>query len=508
MAIFHLSTKTVSRSAGQSSVAKAAYRAGEKLYDERQGRTWDYTHRQGVEYKEIVLPDGTTGRENDRGKLWNDIEAHHKRKDAIVAREIEIALPAELTPEHRRELALEFVREIVEKYGVGADVAIHQPDRKGDQRNHHAHILLTGCHVSLDGTLGKKANELDPIHCQRAGIPNVTAWGRERWGELANTALEKAGREERIDHRTLKAQGIEREPGIHLGPSAIGYERRTGEKSQRREDYEDEINARLAAAAEAGREERAKAQRRGPRLELDGSERWRDELARFEREAARERAVEEKLAAKAREEEEEEERRKQEARNRFFIPVQKEEEKRRHYIETGPWDVDLVRAAGAEFDYRTGKWYVPADVVATCLTYPTAIVEAWQEEIERQKREIQAEHEKKTGRVQALEKTRYEALRERYAEYEAKGESSESMQRLKGKILETREKILSMELKPDEAKAEAEKRAKRAAPSVWLAVKIVGEEQRKKAREEAEKKRKEVEARKRTSPKPKGRGFW
>ena len=499
-----------------------------------------------MEYKEIVLPDGTTGRENDRGKLWNDIEAHHKRKDAIVAREIEIALPAELTPEHRRELALEFVREIVEKYGVGADVAIHAPDKNGDQRNHHAHILLTGCHVSLDGTLGKKANELDPIHCQRAGIPNVTAWGRERWGELANTALEKAGREERIDHRTLKAQGIEREPGIHFGPGAIGYERRTGEKSRRRENYEDEINARLQVASRIGELERhlaeeslnrsieqaAKAgqegrtQRRGPRLELDEGDKWRGEKARFEAERAREKAWEQKLEAKEREEEEEEERRKQEQRNRLFVPAEKEEKEERSYLDVPPGMEDLARQAGAQYDNSRGQWYLP--IVSPLLSLDAeGLKQAWRKEVEKEGREIWAEAR---GKITQLEGWREKAIAEHEAEKPAEPEGfwgrrrkeeayikglerwEEKLAILRGEgkrktgidreIEKWREKIETETLRK-----EAIARAKKANPALALMRELSEKQQREREKEI----KNQMEGPKKpppSRPKGKGRGFW
>lgn len=502
MAIFHFSTKSISRGKGQSIVASAAYRSGEKIYDERQGRNWDYTHRAGVEHTEIVLPEGAPEWAKSRGELWNQAEKAEKRKDACVGREFEIALPAELNAEERKKIAVDFAREIAERHKCAVDISIHLPDKKGDQRNHHAHVLLSTRRLEADG-FGAKTRELD---AKESRGELVVHW-RERFADLTNTALERNGQSERVDHRSLKAQGIDREPGIHLGPGAIGYERRTGEKSQRREDYEAEINARLAEAARVGREERERKQRQGPRLELDGSERWKDELARYEREATREKAVEEKLAAKEREEEEAEERRKQEVRNRFVYAEVEAEETPRHYIDVGPWDVDLVREAGAEYDYRAGKWYVPENMVDACLSRPGAIVDRWREEIERQKRVVEEEHKKEYGRPLELEKTRYNALAERYAEYEAKGESS-GLDRLKGRLIETKTRIKAMELKPNELEAEAERRAKKAEPSAWLAVKIVEDEQKKKAKEEAEK-RKQAEEQKRTLPsKPKGRGFW
>ncbi|KAA8419801.1 conjugal transfer protein TraA, partial [Acetobacter sp. DmW_125130] len=142
MAIYHLSVKSISRSAGRSVVAAAAYRAGQELTDERQGLTHDYTRKQGVEDAFIVAPDGADWAQ-DRNALWNAAEAAEKRKDAKTGREYELALPAELDADARKELARDFAAELVERYGVVADVAIHEPGRQGDNRNHHVHILTT-----------------------------------------------------------------------------------------------------------------------------------------------------------------------------------------------------------------------------------------------------------------------------------------------------------------------------------------------------------------------------
>lgn len=223
MAVYHFSAKTVSRSAGRSSTAAAAYRAAERIVDERTGEIHDYTRKGGVVASEVILPGGGT---MERAALWNKVEAHHKRGDATVAREFVVALPAELDPTQRQDLARSYARELADRYRVAVDVNVHAPGKEGDQRNHHAHILLSACYANTAGTLGKKAVELDPIHCQRHGLANVVEVERERWEHLANQALEKAGQEARIDHRSLEAQGItDRMPGVHLGPTATAIER-------------------------------------------------------------------------------------------------------------------------------------------------------------------------------------------------------------------------------------------------------------------------------------------
>ena len=257
MASYHCSMKAVSRSGGRSAVAAAAYRAGAEITDERTGLTHDYTRKGGVVHAEVLLPEGGSA---DRAELWNAVEAKHKRGDAVVAREIEIALPAELTDAQRKELAVSYGREVADRYGVAVDVAIHRPSRDGDERNHHAHLLVSACHVDHDMKMGAKAVELDPIHCARNGLENAADQERARWATRCNEALERAGHEVRVDHRSLAAQREEaqavaldvkkpeaeravaedramelaREPQVKMGQAATAMERR-GEKSDRGE---------------------------------------------------------------------------------------------------------------------------------------------------------------------------------------------------------------------------------------------------------------------------------
>ena len=249
MAIYHLSAQIVSRKAGRSSTAAAAYRSAERIVDERTGEIHDYTRKSGVVDSLVVLPHGGT---MNRADLWNKVEAHHKRGDATVAREFVVALPAELDPDQRQELARSYARELADRYGVGVDLNIHAPGADGDQRNHHAHILLTACYCGPSGVLGKKAVELDPIHCQRHGLDNVVEVERQRWEQHANRALEKAGQEARIDHRSLEAQGItDRLPGVHLGPTATAIERsgRDSDIARRAREQADEFMADMQAQA-------------------------------------------------------------------------------------------------------------------------------------------------------------------------------------------------------------------------------------------------------------------
>ena len=219
MASYHLSVKTISRSHGRSATAAAAYRAGARIADERTGVLHDYQRRRGVEAAVLVLPDTAPDWASDRARLWNAAERAETRKNSTVAREFEIALPAELDAEQRQRLAVDFARELVAQHGCAADVAIHRPGRAGDHRNHHAHLLLTTRRLTAAG-FTEKTRELDDLKTGEIG-----RW-RERFAEVQNARLREAGVEARVDHRSLEAQAIDREATIHLGPTATALERR------------------------------------------------------------------------------------------------------------------------------------------------------------------------------------------------------------------------------------------------------------------------------------------
>ena len=256
MAIYHLSAKAVSRSAGRSATAAAAYRAAECIEDERTGQQHDYTRKRGVECTEIVVPDGQPC--PDRPTLWNLAEMAERRKDACVAREIEIALPSEITAERRHALAVGFARTLATERGCAVDVCIHAPSKDGDERNHHAHLLMSTRTVRrLESgaiVLGAKCEQERAGRDRKADLAAI----RERWAVMCNAALQYAGQEARVDHRSLEAQGIDREPTRHMGPTAIALERR-GEKSRKRQDWEAEAAERLSAAREVGEQERGAA---------------------------------------------------------------------------------------------------------------------------------------------------------------------------------------------------------------------------------------------------------
>ena len=261
MAIYHLSVKLVTRGAGRSSTAASAYRAATRVRDERTGLVFDYSRKRGVEHTEIVLP--SAQREaarwaNDRERLWNAAELAEKRKDARVAREYEVALPHELNAAQRRDLVRAFAQDLAERHGGAIDVAIHRPHREGDTRNHHAHLLATTRVVTDAGLGGKTSIEWKDADRTKRGLEpgrmEVTAI-RGRWAAIVNEHLEEHGHAARIDHRSLDAQGVDREPTYHKGPAVTAIERR-GEETRVVERMREDIGERLALAAERGRLER------------------------------------------------------------------------------------------------------------------------------------------------------------------------------------------------------------------------------------------------------------
>lgn len=226
MAIYSASVKTVSRGGGRSATAAAAYRNGEEITDERTGEVHDYRRRTGVEHVASFAPEGMAPQPS--AELWNRAEAAEVRKNARVAREVLVALPAELTPEQRRELAQGIAQALADRYGTAGTLAVHTPDREGDQRNHHAHILMTTRRLEPTGELGEKTRELDDV---KRG-PQEVEWVRAMIEARTNHALERAGSAERVDRRSLveqraaaleagdqeRAAELDRLPTIHEGP--------------------------------------------------------------------------------------------------------------------------------------------------------------------------------------------------------------------------------------------------------------------------------------------------
>ncbi len=234
MAHYHYAAKVFSRGKGDSAPLKAAYRAGECIECERTGQIADYRGRKDVHATEILVPPRAPDWAQDRARLWNEVERYERRKDAQVARELELALPCELTHEQKQSLVRTFVQDIFVSKGMIADVAYHDFEKK----NPHAHVMLTLREVDESG-FGKKNREWNSREFLKEQ--------RELWAEYSNYSLEMAGSTESIDHRSYAARGINRVPGVHLGPEAAASEKR-GIKTRLGEmnDFIEEVNEHLS----------------------------------------------------------------------------------------------------------------------------------------------------------------------------------------------------------------------------------------------------------------------
>ena len=225
MAIYHFSVKTISRGNGRSAVACAAYRSSEKLVCDFYGKEQDYTRKTGVEFTKIYAPENTNTELLKRQTLWNEVEKVERRKDALLAREFEIAFPSELNAEQRENMLNELCRNLVKKYGVIVDAAIHAPhtDSGSDERNYHAHIMFTTRSINEQGGFSaKKYRDFSRDN----GTETVSHW-RESFAELCNHHLEQNGFDERVDHRSYEDQESDLEATQHEGPQAT-YLRRRG----------------------------------------------------------------------------------------------------------------------------------------------------------------------------------------------------------------------------------------------------------------------------------------
>lgn len=242
VASYHFSVQPVKRSEGRSVVAMAAYRAGERLRDERRGVEIDFSRRRGVVHAEILAPEDAAEWLLDRELLWNGVERMETRRDAQLAREINMALPHELDADEQLALVRAFVLEHFVALGMVADIAIHGPvmEKGDDPRNFHAHVLLTMRQAGAGGLRRVKTREWNS--------EKMLAHWRAAWSECQNQALEQKGLRQRVDHRSLAAQRtkaiergdrvaaatLARGPEIHVGPKARKASRTQAPKSKAR----------------------------------------------------------------------------------------------------------------------------------------------------------------------------------------------------------------------------------------------------------------------------------
>ena len=218
IAIYHFSVKIVSRSAGASCVAKAAYIAGEKIKNERDGVTHDYRRKHEVVHKEILLSAGAPEQFRERAVLWNAAEQKETRKNSQTARSIDAALPREISREEQIDLVRKFCDQNFVAKGMCVDFAIHD---KGDG-NPHVHILLPTRRVDKNGFTIKDRSWNDRAMLEQ--------W-RESWADWCNHKLYFVS-DERIDHRSYKDQGIDKIPTVHLGAGVCAIEKK-GKKTDR-----------------------------------------------------------------------------------------------------------------------------------------------------------------------------------------------------------------------------------------------------------------------------------
>ncbi len=214
MAIYYFNASVISRSAGRSATASAAYRAAERIKDNRTGEIHDYRKKKGVDDKFILAPESAPSWVHNREKLWNEVERVEYRINSQLAREIQLAIPVELNRNQQIELVKEYSNDLFVKEGMIADVAFHELN----SHNPHAHIMLTMREIDEQGFKKKKNRDWNKRE--------LLEKQREAWSAYANHALEKAGVNERIDHRTLEEQGINRIPQIHLGSAVTAMMKR------------------------------------------------------------------------------------------------------------------------------------------------------------------------------------------------------------------------------------------------------------------------------------------
>jgi hypothetical protein len=264
MAIYMSRVKTFPREKGARVTRAAAYRAGERIRDERSGKVYSYLGRRDVFYKEVIVPSEFAGNAEiawtqDRSSLWNAVE-RTERCNAQLGREVMVVLPAELSGAQRTQLVRGYAQDLADRYRCAVDTTIHLPRPDADERNHHAHLLMTPREVTPKGlgprtSFGLSGTERSALGlCRRS---EDLLWQRERWAKVANDALAAAGLNERVDHRAPRKTDRDREPpfrlplNIHKMELVSGKPSRVGEALRRQ--YRERVEARLKGPAELAR---------------------------------------------------------------------------------------------------------------------------------------------------------------------------------------------------------------------------------------------------------------
>ena len=263
MPLYLLHVEPFSRARGANVTMAAAYRAGERIRDERRKRFYNHVDRDDVVYKDIILPskfsrDATVNWARDRSTLWNAVESTNRR-NARLGREVMVVLPPELTPAQRAQLVRRFSQELADRYQNAVDTTIHLPRPSADDRHHHAHLLLTPREITPQG-LGRRITcELSGVERHARGLgpcKQDLMFVRKRWAEVTNEALSDAGLTARVDHRGFKARGINREPVPRIPRKILYMERRMGPTqagNDIRRRYRERVEARLKGPDELAR---------------------------------------------------------------------------------------------------------------------------------------------------------------------------------------------------------------------------------------------------------------
>lgn len=238
MALYHFSATQIKRSAGQSAIASAAYRAGEKLFSTYYNELSDYTNKSGVVHSEIFLPVHAPPEYCDRATLWNAVEHFEKHPQAQLAYSFDIALPNELTMDENIELARTFVQNCFVDRGMIADFAVHAPEKENGIQNPHFHVMTTMRPLDEDGTFGQKQRReyvldengarirdgsgnyvFNAVHTTNWHEPETLEAWRAKWCEMVNAKFAEKGLDCTIDHRSYVRQGIDQIPTVHEGPN-------------------------------------------------------------------------------------------------------------------------------------------------------------------------------------------------------------------------------------------------------------------------------------------------
>jgi hypothetical protein len=350
MAIFHLNESNISRSDGRSVVACAAYRACEKLEDYTFGKTQDYTRKKGLEYKSIYAPEHTNEKLLDRQTLWNEVEKKEFNADgsmkanARLAKEYTCALPHELTDQERIKIVDDFCRDFVKKHNVIVDACIHAPhdhDDETDNKNYHVHIMFTTRLVNEKGELGKKQRTFNDDG------PQILKDSRATFANVVNTALENAGLEERIDHRSYKDQGLDfLEATAHEGHEVTAL---------RRQGIDTEISLKNDAIKAKNLEAAREYQQviKGLDQEIFVPSRLEDQIAALEKELRLTAAEEQQLLAELAKLDREEELRQEQLTQQIDNAYDNFIEQQAQYIEFAQRFYD--------YDYHTNKRFEELD---------------------------------------------------------------------------------------------------------------------------------------------------